>query len=316
MRQLLGLLIITVCIGFILPAIAADRPNLLIMGEDTDANTVPRNSRVFRRVLANLSSKLHSKGYDVFDEPGVTFEGGKFEQGRSRRSNDELLGIARSIKTPPIDVVVLFSIYVQAKDKGYTTKIKVNIDGRMLHAQSGQFLGTFSVKSPKQWNAPPRCNRDCLLDTAMEYSSTLANDLGAVLEQKLSAMYDPASLSGANKNHSSTTTQNSKNNQQTIASAYNLVFDNFGPDDMLSIEEYLVIFSGYKAHRPVYSSATRSELWYQSTINTAKLSRNLQKMLAHLELRGAVQFSGNTFTIQQVTLRNESKRRVADDDWE
>jgi len=88
---------------------AADRPNLLVMGEDADKDSVPRNSRVFKRVLNAMNSQIQSLGFDVYDETVVTLD--NFAQGRVRRNRAELVDIGRSVRRPPIDVVTSFTIY-------------------------------------------------------------------------------------------------------------------------------------------------------------------------------------------------------------
>lgn len=280
-------------------AVAADRPNLLIMGEDADKDTIPRDSRVFKRVLATLSNQLHDRGFNVYDETAVTLD--NFVQGRKRRTDAELIDVSRSIKRPPIDVVVIFAIYAGTLDKGYTTKVRSRIEGRMLQVKSGRRLGNFELASPKEWNAKPKCNRECVLEVVGEYSKILAQDIGAVLSEKLAWMVgdsDPVRSSGGG-----------------LDSGYNLVFNGFTPEDRMAMEEYLVIFSGYRAHRPAYCGARRCEYWYESTIGTAKLTRNLQKMLAVLDIKGLVQFSGNTYIIEKITLRSKGGKLANRDDW-
>ena len=39
-------------------AMAVEKPNVLVMGEDADLDTVPRNSRVFKRVLDAGANQL------------------------------------------------------------------------------------------------------------------------------------------------------------------------------------------------------------------------------------------------------------------
>jgi len=279
-------------------ASAADKPNLLIMGEDHDKDTVPRHSRVFKRVLAAVSNQISDLGYDVYDETAISLD--NFAQGRSRRSDAELMDIARSVKKPPIDVAVFFSIYASAKAEEHTTKIRTRLTGRILNVSSGQFLDQFEVTSPREWNAEPKCTRECILETVGDYSRTLANDLGAILAEKLEAIVSPGT--GGFK-------------EQELANAYTLIFDNFSPEDVLEIEEYLVIFSGYSTHRPVYQSQRRAEIWYESTIGSAKLNRNMVRMLDELDLRGTVQFSGNTITVQKITLRGKKRERSVNNDW-
>jgi len=48
--------------------------------------------------LAGFAGSLAEQGLQVFDEEVITYEG--YVQGRTRRSNEELIDIARSIKQP------------------------------------------------------------------------------------------------------------------------------------------------------------------------------------------------------------------------
>ena len=297
---ILGLAI--ACFGVLgLPqAQAADKPNLLVFGEDFDDDAIPRDSRVFRRVLTSLQEQLSDKGFDVFDETAVTLD--NFAQGRTGRSDAEIIDIAKSITRPPIDVATIFTIYASARDVGHTTKVRVRIEGRLLQVKTGQHLGAFEVKGPPEWNAPAKCNRECIIESVGDYAKTLGNDLGSVLAEKLAWLVE---------GHTGTVS----NTGSALPTAYNLVFDGFTPDEMLKIEEYMTIFSGYKTHRPGYSSNTRAEIWYESSIASARLNRNIQRMLAELDLRGTVQFSGNTFTLKKITLRGQQKKPAASEGW-
>ena len=279
-----------------MPAAAADRPNILIMGEDADLDTVPRNSRVFRRVLDALSNQLHDEGFDVFDETAVTLD--EFAQGRVRRTDAELIDIARSVQRPPIDVVVMFAIYASAEELTYTTKVNVRIPGRLINVRTGQRLGNFEVVSPKTWRAPVNCNRECILETVGEDAKILAQDLGAVLMIKLRAM-----VQGGGTNVASTGTLDS---ESCIPNAYTLVLDGFGTDEVTEIEDFMVRdFQGYKAHRPIYTSLTRQEYWYKTCSDSARLNRNLRKMLNYLEVEGRVSFAGNIYTVEKITVRTD-----------
>ena len=276
-----------------------DRPNLLIMGEDVDDDAIPRQNRVFNRVLNTVSNQMQTVGFDVYDETAVTLD--HFAQGRVRRSKAELLDIARSVRKPPIDVVVSFKIFASLQDKGFVQKVNAHIEGQMIQVNSGKFLGSFEVKSPEDiWTAPADCNRDCVIDVVGDYSKILANDLGAVLAENLAFI------------HTGSSGMASGSVNGVIASDYSLIFDNIAPEIMSEIEEYLVIFSGYQAHRPTYTSARRSEIFYQSTIESAKLQRNLTKMLAQLSLRVRITFSGNTFMVEQISVPGISAKPVAD----
>jgi len=65
----------------------------------------------------------------------------------------------------------------------------------------------------------------------------------------------------------------------------------------------------------VYASKTRAEFWYETSLKSAKMNRNLRKMLKHLDMNSRVQFSGNTFTVQRITLRGKNRSSSEFNDW-
>ena len=93
--------------------------NILIMGEDADPDAVPRDSQVFKRVLDALANELNGEGFNVYDETALTLGG--FAQGRLRRTDAEIIDIARSLKRPPIDVAVIYTIYSRSRSLAMRT---------------------------------------------------------------------------------------------------------------------------------------------------------------------------------------------------
>ena len=293
------------------PSIAASNTNIMIMGDDADRDTLSRHSRVFERVLDALSNKLSDAGFNVYDEAAVTLGG--FTQGRSGRTDAEVIDIARSVRRPPIDVGVIFSIYASTDEWNYTTKVKIRIAGRLLNVKSGQRLGNFEVIAPKELNAPVECNRECIQEVAGDSARVLARDLGAVLVDKLEAMVG----GGGTLAKGRTVAKGETTTGRCLPNAFTLVFDDFTTQEMMDAEEYLVVFSGYKSHRPSYTSNTRHEYWYESCIESGRLNRNLNRMAEHLGINSRVTFSGNLFTVQKITVRAERKgrRQLDPKDW-
>ena len=149
----------------------------MIMGDDADRDSVPCNSRVFQRVVNAISNQLNARGFDVYDETAVTLDG--FVQGRCRNSDAEIIDIARSLRRPPIDAIVVFSIYASAEEFSYTKKIHARIVGRLLSVQSGRRLGNFEVMSPPDWAVKKDCPREYILEEAGDRARVLATDLDA-----------------------------------------------------------------------------------------------------------------------------------------
>ncbi len=297
MKRLLSILaagfVLMSCTSYAGQTLAGDRPNILIMGEDADRETVPRNSRVFKRVLNALANQLNDEGFNVFDETAVTLD--EFVQGRVRRSDGEIIDIARSIHRPPVDIAVIFGIYASSKQSDYTTRIRARIEGRMLNVRSGQRLGNFEVEIPRAIIAPYDCTRECLLETVGRQARLLSQDLGAVLTEKLAHMTDGGRFGDRDYAFGG--------RDGYLPTAYTLRFNGFNADDIDGIEEYIVAFRGYRHHRPVRNDMRHAEYWYETDSESARLNRNLRRMLDHLGVRGRVVFAGNTFTVDRINLR-------------
>jgi hypothetical protein len=280
---------------------AADSVNVLIMIEDADKDSIPRDSRINKRVHASISQQLNNIA-DVYDETSITLN--SFKQGRVRRSDAELLDIARSITRPPINIVVVFSTYASVNTSEYAKKARARIEGRMLNAKSGQFLDNFEVQSPKSWAVPYACDKQtCMLEEIGDEAKVLGDELGLILAKKLNWLLNP---------------DNTDDNTQSAVAIFNdyyLEFDGFSAQDMASIEEYLLVFSGYISHRPTQQRHTRTTLLYRSTIGTAKLSRNIIKLLEELNMRATLNFEGNAFSLKRITLRGENPTRDIADGW-
>ncbi len=206
-------------------------------------------------------------------------------------------------------MTVLFSTYVTKQVLDYTTKVEARIEGRLLNVKTGRHLGNFEVESNGSWNVPKNCNRPCIINSVGKKSRILANDLGLVLAEKL----DWLRMGESDVATSDSKSKASSNNG--FITEYSLIFDGFTAEDYASIEEYLVIFSGYKSHRPVESLHTYRDIWYKSAIGTSKLSRNLQKTLAQLDLRGTVNFDGHTYTVKKITLRGKKAPLSNNTEW-
>jgi hypothetical protein len=283
------------------PAVAAEKPNILVMGEDAeDAGAggqivvVPRDNRVFKQVLEALTRQLNEEGFNIYDERAVTLD--DFKQTRTRRADAELIDIARSVQRPPIDLVVMFTIYAGAKKGNYVTDVYTRISGRTLNVKTGQKLGSFEVTSPKEWKAPHDCSRDCLFEVIGKNAKVLADDLGAVMARQIAMVVDRGDSASASTPGGS-----------NLPTAYTLVFSGFTPEEVTSIEEYIVAFGGYKHHRPIRSSLRRAEYWYETSSESARLNRNMRLMLDRLGAEGRVTYSSseNTLTVEKIAQRKQ-----------
>ena len=284
---------------FAAPSLGGDRPNLIVVGEDADRESLPRNSSVAKAVLEQLGQQLHDSGFAIYDETAVTL--GAFAQGRSRRTDAEVIDIARAVQAPPMDVAAIFTVYKRSERLSYTTKITTRISGRLIDVRSGRRLGGAEVKSAEALRAPADCDEACVFEVVGRDARRLARDLGQLLADQLApSLARGASAEGAGPSEPG-----------GFSTAYNLVFDGFSPAEVSEIEEYLVVFSGYQHHRPVESSRQVHSYWYETRSPKSRLNRNLGKMLVHLDIEGDVLFTGNNFTVAK-----RAKRESAGGSWD
>ena len=281
--------------------VAAEGPNILIIGADGIGDTVPRHGRVFKGVVDELSAVLQDSGFAVYDEAAITL--GKPAQGRARYNEAELIDIARSALRPPVDVAIIFSIYTRAKQLAYTAKIGSQITARLLNVMTGQHLGSFQVMSPRSLRAPVDCEHDCLLEVIERDARRLSRELGRQLVQRLASM-----LSAKTGPYGSPGDVYSG-----MPAAYTLVFEGYSTAEVFEIEEYLVVFSGYQDHRPISVEQQRHKYWYETGSARGRLNRNLSKMLDYLKMPGQVDLSGNVFTVTKTGLGKSASGSW--DDW-
>ena len=150
------------------PAHAGEQPNLLIMGEDADRDTIPRNNRIFDQVLRAIEGELQARAFRVYDETAVTM--GVTDPQRVRRTDAELITVAKRAEAP-IDVAVAFQIYAVAEENPYAdiTDLRMRIPMRMINVQTGEAIGNYQ-KTYAPGDLPPlpvSCNRDCVLEEVL-----------------------------------------------------------------------------------------------------------------------------------------------------
>ena len=298
---------------FVAPASAQTKPNIVVMGEDADQDSVPRGNRIFQRVIAELGETMNLRGYNVYDETAVAMS--VTQPGRVRRRDAELIDVARAVQQPPLDVVVVFQIYASAQKSMYSDIVRpeVRVAGRLLNVRTGQGLGSFETVGQQLPPLPQGCDRECLLEKVGAEAKTLANDLSAALTSKLDGFIGsgPSAGGGAGAVTDVAPAGGGSVGAPVAAgdacggmpTAYVIKVQGFSAEEMQRIEEYSAAFSCYSSHRPVRSSGGMAEYWYETRSDSARLNRNLRLMLDHMGSSGQVTFSGNAFTIAKVATR-------------
>jgi hypothetical protein len=299
-------------------AYAGEQPNILVMGEDADPDTVPRNHRVFNRVIESLATELGQLGFQVYDETAVSLD--VTRQGRIRRPDAEIITVAKRIQQPPIDVIAVFSIYVNVQENinADIWDLGIRIPGRLLQVQTGRRIDSFEVDYPVGTlpPVPPNClnnarvDQDCLFEFVGGQAKRIAEDLGAALATKLDFQSPTAAQASGEAMTSPDTADASPGpvappklgEPQCVGmtTAYVISLVGFDPAEVSSIEEYLVAFSGYDHHRPLRTTARVSEYWYESCSDVARLNRNLRLMLDQMGMQGRLAMTSNRFQIDKI----------------
>ena len=279
----------------------ADQPNILIMGEDADTDTVPRGSRIFNRVVLAMQTELQAMGFRVYDETAVSMN--ITDPNRVRRSDEELITVARRIQDVPIDVITVFEIFASTEDNPYSDilDLRVRIPGRLINVATGQALGNYEVSYEPGELPPlaPGCDdRNCVLEHVGSEARRVAADVAAVLAVNLDYLSPAAATSTPNSTITGTTV--SGNSCTGLTTAYTLTFRNFDQDQLFQVEEYLAAFQGYDHHRPTRSSMSETTYWYETCTEVARLRRNLSLMVESMGLQTRIDLIGNRVEIDNL----------------
>lgn len=303
------------------PAMAQDIPNLIVMTEDADADTVPRNSRVQRNILSGLQDRLNTRGYRVFDEVGLGIDGYQSTavQGRSRRPLDELIIIARTANQP-MDVIVNYEVFASVEKMDFASFARMRITGQLIGVDSSRVMGSFEVVSRETFRLPVECPRECLLEKLSTEGRDMGVELASVLADKLDQFFVRHGGGQVGTGMGGTVGDGGASGGATAGGVgfertYTIVFDECSPMVRLDFEPYLVIFEGYMNHRPDVCSGGRCQIQYTSTIQPGKLARNLEKMLLHSNHPGRVGVQGSTYTVTCVPQRQNHPVQLNPQNW-
>jgi hypothetical protein len=283
-------------------ALAADQPNILIMGDDADEDTVPRHSRIFNRVVDTLQDRMMEEGFSVYNETAVTMD--VTDTNRVRRTDAELITVAKAIKTP-IDVIVTFQIYASAQDNKYSDiqQLLIRVVGRMVQVNTGKQLGNFEVSmGPEGLNPlPVACNRDCVIENVGDEAKIVANEVGLVLAEKLDAL---SPIMGAKLRLDVEDDEDAvvaaNDECSGLPSAYSIILKQFDPEMTRRMEDILVSLPGYSTHRPIRSETRYQEIWYETCADVARLKRNIEAMADMMPGKHRVTLAGNTFEVENL----------------
>jgi hypothetical protein len=300
-----GLLVLA-CLVMGAGAGAAQSPrlNVVMMGEDADASSVPRSNRVFTRVQQEIMEQMNTRGLQVYDEVAVSLE--ITNLGRVRRRDAELIDVARTVSRPPLDVLVVFQIYASGNKSPVSdiVKLRIRVAGRMLNVRTGQSLGPFEVIGQDLPPIPPGCNYDCILEHVGNEAKPIAGEVSSALYDKLAAFVGPTIAAAVPTAPVAVPLQAAPASVcPGLPNAYVFKLNNFAAAEVSQIESFIGAFSCFETIRPIRSSGSTAEYWYESRIDQQRLTRNLQGMKDAMGVNFQIQFSGNAVNLTKVLTR-------------
>lgn len=295
---------------------AQDVPNVLVMIEDSDKDTVPRDSRVHRNVISGMNDRMNGRGYRVYDEQAVGIDGYRemSASDRVRRTDQELIIVANSVAQPPIDVMIVYEAFASTDKLDFATFARLRLAGRALDPRSGRFLGSFEVISPDTYKLPVDCSRECLLENLSEEGRDMGIELADVLADKLDQFFVAGSTVGS-RQEPVASAGSSSSGRIGFERTYTLSFSECSVQTRWDFEPYLLVFEGYLDHRPTNCGSTYCEMSYVSTINPGKLQRNLEKMISYSGHSGRVSVNNLDYDITCVPERKRTPTDLNPKDW-
>lgn len=323
------------------PAAEATTVKILVMQSDKDTESLRRNSRIQNAVLTAFNQGLSAptasdiferygiEGLDVYDEVRLTLP---FDtQNRIRRSDQELLTVLDGIRSPRLDIVVLYTIYAKAVKANHAeyTLLQMSLNYRALDVRSGQFLGGDNLDVDTRGIPMTGCaagsNADshCVKEFVAEHGQRLVQDASVTLATQVAAMIGPHA--GQRKSADSRiddTRGSSKDDyasgerEEDLDTRTNRVCRDFP-------RQFRVTFQGLTKRDVRYvtermdewpcridigleeRSASRASYTYKVRADEAKLARNLEMTLEFIGIDGDVTTSGrNELIVKAKPLRH------------
>lgn len=326
-------------------AARAQTIKVLVVQEDWDKASIQRNNRIQRAVLNTFNAALNSPAYrermqrqhgisgmDVYDETATTIR--FYGQDRARRSDEELITIARQIKNPVIDVVVLYTIYAHAVKDPYTriAKLQLSLNYRTLDTRSGRFLGGDNIDIDRDGVPLVGCATDiadtpadehCVKEFVASHAERLARDAGNAMALRLAGLLgrqygtrnpnydpnDPGKMIDDNGNpvHTGRIASLHKGDRcPNIPTTFKLEYEGFSPKQMTFVEENMSQWRCALDLDTVTSSLTNMAYEYKTRANHGQTLRNIRLMLELMGLDGeARDHENNRIVVRVIGLRND-----------
>lgn len=166
------------------PPAAARAQRVMIVVDDTLPGAAPRDGRASDTALAALRSELERNGIAVQDGRGVTLLNP--QQENARRSDAEIVQLARRQPQAAFDAVVLFTTMVSV-DFAIQAQAPYLRGRAVVLRADGSNLGTFEWAPTARTTMPYACDRACVLETLTPEAPAVGTNVATKLIAALAA---------------------------------------------------------------------------------------------------------------------------------
>lgn len=273
------------CLAAPTPVLAQTGTNIrvLVMGEDSDPNTVRRTSDIFKRVMAELKGSMQRYGFRMVDEEMLAVDLGWIIT--ERRPKTELIAAMKLANTSRdathhVRAMTLFRIHAYKQDLGFSSKVETRIDGEMYDALTNQFLGTFEIPRAS-YPAPAQCEGPCISEIVGDHAREIATTLGDVLGKKL-VLQSPGPGGSVG---SGPVTGGGGTAGPGLMTTYTLTMRHFPTSETMQIIGVMTSeFPGYSSHNAMETSGAVQRYEYVTTATQAKLVEWIKILLSDMSL--------------------------------
>jgi len=283
-----------------------DNIRVMVMGEDSDRNTVRRTSDIFKRVIAELKDGMARKGFRIVDEEFVAAElGWKITERRPKTELVQAMKLANKSGKAHLSsrAMALFRIHAYKKSLNFANRIEVRLDGELYDGLTNEFKGTFEIPRAA-YPAPADCNGPCISEIVGDHARELAISLGDVLGEKL-AYVSPRESGG----------MASSGSGHGMKTTYTVKFKRFSTTEIMEIMHVMSNeFPGYVSHNLLQKAPAVSSYEYVTTAKASKVDSWMSILLSDMGLTPdkivAAQLRGTELTLDKIVTPPE--RQVPD----
>lgn len=216
-------------IGAAFPTIASAEPvRIIVMGEDSDPNTIRRSNDIYKRVIAELRRPLRKADFDIMDEEIIAADLGFAIN--DRRPKIELLQTVK-LANRSLNLnnrsrfLALFRIHVFSETMSFAKQVSIRLDGELYDIETGAFVDSFEIPETR-FPVPVDCNKLCMTEKAGTHARDMGGSLGQVLARELTIYVD---------NKSKVSSRADKVADTGLLNSYTLRVKGFKASDLLKI---------------------------------------------------------------------------------